>query len=97
MRATEAFRQSMYSKIREWQSSGLSQKAFCEQQTIKYFVFHYWYKQYRDEQKGEPDKFIQLTTSVASHDIFAELALHNGNRLIFHQPVPLDYFSTLLK
>lgn len=30
--------------IKEWQTSGLSKKAFCRQRNIKYQTFHYWCK-----------------------------------------------------
>ena len=100
MGAKEEFRKSMFSKISQWQSSGLSQKTFCEQHNIKYFVFHYWYKQYRDKHPKEvsgPGKFIKLNAAVIGGDFFAELVLNNGNRVIFHQLVALDYLSALLK
>ena len=36
--------------INKWQQSGLTQKAFCTVNNIRYHVFHYWYKVYRTEQ-----------------------------------------------
>ena len=36
-------RERMFELIEQWQQSGLSQKAFCEQHSIRYYVFHYWY------------------------------------------------------
>ncbi len=36
--------------ISKWQQSGLSQKAFCTDNNIRYHVFHYWYKVYKAEQ-----------------------------------------------
>jgi hypothetical protein len=43
-------RQQMFKLIQEWQQSGFSQKAYCKEQSIKYHVFHYWYKRYRQEE-----------------------------------------------
>jgi hypothetical protein len=100
MRSKEEFRQSMFSKISEWQSSGLNQKTFCEQQNLKYFVFHYWYKRYRDEQQqatAVPKGFIELKPSALSSDMFAELIVPNGMRIILHQPVSSDYLHALLQ
>lgn len=36
--------QEMQGVIKEWQTSGLSKKAFCRQRNIKYQTFHYWCK-----------------------------------------------------
>ena len=40
--------QRMFTLIRLWQGSGLSQKDFCEKKDIVYATFHYWYKKFRD-------------------------------------------------
>jgi len=42
-------RDRMFELIEQWQQSGLSQKAFCEQHSIRYYVFHYWYRRYRKQ------------------------------------------------
>ena len=44
MQKDEATREQMFKMISTWQQSGLSQKSFCEQNGIRYHVFHYWYK-----------------------------------------------------
>jgi len=95
MHSKEEFRQSMFSKIEEWRSSGISQTAFCQKQDIKYFVFHYWYKRYR-EATAIPKGFIELKPSVGI-DRFAELIVPNGKRIILHQPVSSDYLYALLQ
>ena len=48
-------REQMFKLIEQWQQSGLTQNVFCQQQSIKYHVFHYWYKRYR-EQHADPQK-----------------------------------------
>jgi hypothetical protein len=48
MQQGEQVREQMYVHIEQWKQSGLSQKVYCEQQGVKYHVFHYWYKLYRD-------------------------------------------------
>jgi hypothetical protein len=98
MASKEELRQSMFSKISEWQLSGLSQKAFCEKQNLKYFVFHYWYKRYREERATVVSRdFIELKPSTVSSDSFAEVFVPNGKRVILHQPVSSDYLHTLLQ
>ena len=45
--------QDMLKMIASRKQSGLSQKAYCEQNNIRYFVFHYRYKPYLDNQFTE--------------------------------------------
>ncbi len=49
MQQAEQVREQMYTHIKQWKQSGLSQKVYCEQQVVKYDVFHYCYKLHRDE------------------------------------------------
>ena len=99
MRYDEQIQQQMFSMINEWQQSSLTQKAFCEQHTIRYHVFHYWYKRYRDEQATDKEPgFISLKIKPSS-DSFAphtELLLPDGKRLLFHQPVSSDYLKAII-
>ena len=99
MQTSLDIRETMFIKVREWQSSGISQKAFCEKHDIRYHVFHYWYKLYRgsnDEINPEPGHFVQLDVPSISSDIFAEISFTSGNKVILHQPVSSDYIKALL-
>lgn len=54
----------MFNQIIGWQQSGLSQKHFCEQNGIKYHVFHYWDKHFRDSQPvNQAAKFVHFIFS----------------------------------
>lgn len=97
--------QQMFSMIESWQQSSLNQKAWCEQHGIRYHVFHYWYKKYRDTQLSDKQRgFIPLqikptfTASIPTlpATVHTELVLTDGKRLIFHQPVSADYLKALL-
>ena len=68
----------MYDKILQWQQSGLTQKAYCEQQCIAYHVFHYYYKRFRDKENIGSHKFIKLQITP---DLSAptELVLTDGS------------------
>ncbi len=57
MRNPPEVREQMFTMIEQWQQSGVTQKAFCEQQSLKYHTFYYWYKCYRRRQAG-PDENI---------------------------------------
>lgn len=93
--------EQMFSVIMSWQQSGLSQKSFCEQHNIRYHVFHYWYKCYRDLRSPAKDEgFIPLkirpSISVNDSRPHVELLLSDGSRLLFHQPVSSDYLKALI-
>ena len=102
MRYDAQTQEQMFAMIASWQQSGLSQKAYCEQNTIRYHVFHYWYKRYRDKQTPEQDAgFVALSVqpaasfnSCAAH---IEILLPDGKRILFHQPVSSEYLTALIR
>ncbi len=96
-------RQQMFSSIEQWQQSGLTQKVFCEQQSIRYHVFHYWYKRYRMRQsgvQGTAGSFIKLQVAKPSSSGSVEINYPGGIRLIFHEPgrssISLVFFCIIL-
>ncbi len=92
-------REEMFSMIRDWHQSGLSQKAYCEQHNIRYHVFHYWYKCFRDLQSSSRDEgFISLKIQPSANDscAYVELLLADGKRVLFHRPVSSDYLKVLI-
>jgi hypothetical protein len=99
MQYNEQVEQQMFAMILSWQQSGLSQKVYCEQHSIRYHVFHYWYKRYRDGQTMDKEPgFISLKIKP-SYDCaapHAELLLPDGKRLLFHQPVSSDYLKAII-
>jgi hypothetical protein len=97
--------QQMFTIITSWQQSGLTQKDYCEQHSIRYHVFHYWYKKYRDAQLSDkqacfiplqvkPSCFTATVTSPAA--AHTEIILPDGRRLLFHKPVSADYLKALI-
>src|SRR4051794_11493277 len=100
--------QQMFLMIASWQQSGLDQKTYCEQHSIRYHVFHYWYKKYRDAQLSAPAAIkehgfipLQLTPPPATAfrtpaGVHTELILPDGRRLLFHHQVSVDYLKTLI-
>jgi hypothetical protein len=90
-------RELMFSKIREWQTSGLSQKAFCKQSNVAYGHFHYWYKRFRDVDPAAQAGFAPLQVSAMEFCIFASVIFSSGHILQFHQAVHPDYLKELLR
>jgi hypothetical protein len=92
--------EDMLRMIGSWKASGLSQKAYCEQNNIRYYVFHYWYKRFRDQQDAvENPTFVPLNVKPSTFPISnsaIEILLPDGKRILFHQPVGPDYLKVLI-
>src|SRR3954462_2937471 len=106
MQYSEADQQQMFSMIASWQQSDLNQKAWCEQHSIRYHVFHFWYKKYRDTQLSDkkscfiplqlqsvPAATVPIRPAIGVH---TEIVLPDGRRQLFHQPVSADYLKALI-
>ena len=90
----------MFAMVAAWKQSGLSQKAWCEQNQIRYHVFHYWYKLYRDEQSNcsEP-AFIPLNVKPSLSNASCpnvEVVLPDGKRILFHQSVSSHFLKAVI-
>ena len=92
-------RQQMFKFIEQWQQSNLTQKDYCEQQSIRYHVFHYWYKRYRQEHPGADNNnspFIKLQIAKPVGAGAVEIHFPDGIRLFFHEPVSSNYLKALI-
>ena len=92
--------EDMFKVISSWKQSGLSQKAYCQQNNIRYHVFHYWYKRYRHQQSAVKDNtFVSLNVKSSSFPVSnsaMEILLPDGKRILFHQPVSIDFLKALI-
>jgi hypothetical protein len=89
----------MFSMIRQWQVSGISQIDFCKKKLISYATFHYWYKKFRD---SEPPKevvpsFVPVTITDTVGSTFCSVRLADGMVIDFHSPISPDYLNQLGK
>jgi hypothetical protein len=100
MRYDKQTQQDMLRMIGAWKQSGLSQKAYCEQNNIRYYVFHYWYKRYRDQQDAVDDAtFVPLNVKPSTFPVSSsaiEILLPDGKRILFHHPISSDYLKALI-
>ena len=96
MQSKEEVQQQMFGYIDQWQQGGLTQKVFCRQANLPYHIFHYWYKRYRMRENKPASTFIKLGVSSVSASSHTELVLADGRRLLFHQPVAIDYLKALI-
>ena len=91
-------REQMFSQIELWHQSGLTQKAFCEEQSIRYHVFQYWHGLYRNKKvdankNGTSFVRVELSKAIGAS---VEIHLQNGVRLYFHEPVSSAYIKALV-
>jgi len=98
----EENRQKMLVMIEDWRGSGLTQQQFCSERGIRYHVFHYWYKRYRNKKEIELTAGSQtqpgfIAVQTLNHAAcFAEIHLSNSNRLMLHQAVSAEYLKALI-
>lgn len=96
MQSKKEVQQQMFNYIEQWQQSGLTQKAFCQQLNLSYHIFHYWYKRYRIKESLPVSSFVNLEVSSPSICSHTELVLPDGKRLLFHHGVSVDYLKALI-
>ncbi len=93
--------QKMFGSITRWQQSGLSQKAWCSKHRISYAVFHYWYKKFRGHQSKKSVSpaagFVQLVAPAGPSNLpWCELVINQNKKLVFHQPLNVDFIRSLM-
>ena len=103
MRASNEQRNAMLSLINQWEQSGMRQKDFYQQHNIPAHVFYYWHRCSKKPKAGArkpipaANSFVQLQPSVSVPSVNnMEMVLPNGNRIIFNQPVSVDYLKALI-
>ncbi len=99
MRKDPEVRQQMFEMIEQWKQSGLSQNAFCEQQSMRFHKFYYWYKCYRRQHDVCEDNrpgFVKLKIEKPEVASSVEIHFPGGIRVLFHEPVSSNYLKTLI-
>lgn len=51
----------MFGLAQEWETSGLSKKAFCRKQGISPTIFYYWFNKWKRTKQEDSDGFLALT------------------------------------
>ncbi len=87
-------------RVASWKQSGLSQKAYCEQNNLNYFNFQYWCKICGAQKtSAKKDSFVFLNVKPSTSPLSTssiEIVLPDGKRILFHQPVSVDYLKALI-
>lgn len=99
MRNNTEVRLQMSGMIERWQESGLSQKSFCEKESIKSYTFYYWYKRYRQQTQSSESQsgFVKLKIEKPTIAASVEVLFPDGMRLLFNEPVSPDYLKALIR
>jgi len=101
MRAITEELNAMLAFINQWEQSGMRQKDFYQQHNIPAQIIYYWHKCYKKPKAGvrkpipAANSFVQLQPPVPSSGNM-ELHLSNGYRIVFNQPVGVDYLKALI-
>lgn len=99
MRNDPEVRQQMFELIEQWKQSGIAQNAFCEQQSMPFHKFYYWYKCYRsvnDISEKNNRGFVKLKIEKPSVASSVEIHFPDGVRVLFHEPVSSNYLKSLI-
>ena len=74
-------KEEMFPIIESWQSSGLTKRFFCDQQSIPKSVFLYWHKKYKAGQ--DSGGFLPIKIEDDSSQAKIEIVYPNGIILKF--------------
>ena len=99
MRNDPDARHQMFQMIEQWKQSGLSQRAFCGQQSMRFHKFYYWYKCYRRQHEtidNHSERFVKLKIEKSSVASSVEVHFPGGIHVVFHEPVSSNYLKTLI-
>lgn len=80
-------------------SSGISQRAFCEQHEVVPHIFYYWLSRYRLKHTAlKQTGFIPVSVTAVkqSESATMEVLGVNGNRILFYDHVDPAYLKKLL-
>lgn len=73
--------QQMQLAIDEWQTSGLSKKAFCRERNITNQTFHYWFKRLNKNQTSSSG-FTAVSIQSKERISGCEIIFPSGARMI---------------
>lgn len=84
----------------EWQQSGLSKKAFCEQAKLPCPTFHYWIKKIVSQGRPPVPGFIEMdiieNINAAPQAPEVEIEYPSGTKLRFYRSPGADLLKSLI-
>jgi hypothetical protein len=91
----------MFSVVERYQSSNLTQKAFCETEGLALSTLQYWissYREYHQRDSGPSEAFVELKppSQIPSSDTAIVLGYPNGVTLTLDKGVELTFLRELI-
>jgi hypothetical protein len=86
--------------ISQWQESGKSKKAFCQEISLNYMTFIGWStkkKGKKPKKDSESPGFVQLKVKQKESSVFAEIRSADGFVISLHKDVSAEYLRNLLR
>jgi hypothetical protein len=84
--------------LQEWQQSGISKKAFCQEKGLKYQTFVTWKGSGKKKgQAARESSFVPVVVKGHTDPPFAQVSLKSGAVLSIYQPVAAAFLSKLFK
>jgi hypothetical protein len=83
--------------LAEWKESGRGKKAFSQSKGINYNTFISWFPSQVKRKENTQTGFTPISLEGKSAEIFAEVDLGRGRKIIFHQAVSTEILVAILK
>jgi transposase-like protein len=82
----------------DWQQSGLSKKAFCQQMGIPHSSFFYWIKKFNSSGDSLSADFMELDFPASFHSepVFLEIEYPSGARLKLYRQAEASWIKSLV-
>ena len=95
----ENWQREMFSLIKKWQRSGISQKDFCSQHDLYIHAFYYWLRKYKQVNPSSENGFLPVEIGPSDNGSKGEIQFHypNGVLITLSEAVSLSRIKALIK
>jgi transposase-like protein len=96
----ENWKQEMFSLIKKWQKSGITQKDFCDRHDITLHAFYYWLRKYKQVYKSSENGFVPVEIGPMENNFKREeIQIHypNGVLITVDKAVSISRIKALIK
>jgi len=99
----ENWQQEMFSLIKKWQESGISQRDFCSQHDLSMHAFYYWLRKYKQANQSSENRFLPVEINspvfTPGNDISGNIQIRypNGVLITLDKSVSISRIKALIK
>jgi len=89
----------MFSLIKKWHESGITQKEFCSQHDLSMHAFYYWLRKYKQANQSSENQFMPVEIRSPGNGAWGEIQIHypNGVLVTLDKAVSLSRIKALIK